>query len=89
MWKIGVVVQTSLRKMGNSTGMLVPRAVLTAMGLTTGAAMDLTIEDGRLIATPVAATPRAGWAEAAAAIREDDAPEWRAFGAEDDAHLIW
>ncbi len=82
-------MQTSLRKMGNSTGMLVPRAVLTAMGLSSGAAMDLTIEDGRLIATPVTVTARAGWADAAASIGDNDAPEWRAFDAEGDADLTW
>ncbi|KQM63344.1 hypothetical protein ASE75_12855 [Sphingomonas sp. Leaf17] len=82
-------MQTSFRKMGNSTGMLVPRAVLTAMGLKTGAALDLTIEDGRLIATPMTVTVRAGWAEAAAAIGVDDAPEWRTFGTEDDADSAW
>lgn len=82
-------MQTSLRKMGNSTGIIVPRALLSEIGVTTGAAMDLRVEDGKLVATPVRSHPREGWAEAAAAIGDDNAPEWRGFGNHDDALLTW
>jgi antitoxin MazE len=83
-------MQTSLRKMGNSTGLIVPRALLGEIGLTTGAALDLRVEDGKLIATPVTMARRAGWAEAAQQIEsEDAADEWRGFANEDDADLIW
>ena len=61
-------MRTSLRKMGNSTGMIVPRSILGAIGATTGAAMDLRVEDGKLIVTPAERVARDGWAEAAAGL---------------------
>ena len=85
-------MQTALRKIGNSTGMVLPRSILGQIGVTTGAAMDLRVEDGKLIVTPVQTVKRAGWASAAAEIAEHDDPDeaaWRAFGNEDDADLIW
>ncbi len=54
--------------MGNSTGLIVPKTVLRAAGVESGTTLDLTVEDGRIIASPVRDHPRAGWAEAAAAI---------------------
>ncbi len=85
-------MHSALRKMGNSTGLIVPKAVLAEAGLASGTTLDLVVEGGRIVATPVAA-PRAGWAEAAAAIAA--APEgadeaaWRGFGVEDDDGLTW
>ena len=85
-------MQTALRKMGNSTGMILPRAILGEIGITIGAAMDLRVEDGKLIATPIRKA-REGWAEAAAAIAdaEEDPDEiaWAAFGNESDEELEW
>jgi antitoxin MazE len=85
-------MQTALRKMGNSTGMIVPRSILGQIGVTTGAAMDLRVEDGKLIATPVRTERRDGWATAAAAVGADDTGDeaaWQGFGNEDDAELTW
>ena len=83
-------MQTSLRKMGNSTGLIVPRVLLGEIGVSTGAAMDLRVEDGKLVATPVATPHRAGWAKAAEGLANDDsAAEWLGFGNEGDADLSW
>ena len=84
-------MQTALRKMGNSTGMIVPRALLTEIGVTTGAAMDLRVEDGKLIATPMPAGARVGWAEDAAALgpETEEELEWTGFGNEADADWEW
>jgi antitoxin MazE len=87
-----VVMQTALRKMGNSTGMIVPRSILGQIGVTTGAAMDLRVENGKLIATPIRTERRDGWASAAVAVAADDNKDgaaWRGFGNEDDAELTW
>ena len=85
-------MQTALRKMGNSTGMILPRAILGEIGITIGAAMDLRVEDGKLIATPIRKV-REGWAEAAAAVAdaEEDPDEaaWTALGNEGDEELEW
>ena len=84
-------MQTSLRKMGNSTGLIVPRALLGEIGLSVGAVMDLQVKDGKLVASPVASSARAGWANAAEAVAEDtqEAAAWRAFPKEDDSALTW
>ncbi|RKE53709.1 antitoxin MazE [Sphingomonas sp. PP-CE-1A-559] len=83
-------MRTSLRKMGNSTGMIVPRSILGAIGVTTGAAMDLRVEDGKLIATPAERVPRGGWAEAAAGLAmTGEEQEWLGAGVADDATLTW
>lgn len=85
-------MQTALRKMGNSTGMILPRAILAEIGAATGAAMDLRVEDGRLIATPIVPATRAGWATAAAVLGNVSTPEeaeWQAFANEDDTDLAW
>jgi antitoxin MazE len=85
-------MQSALRKMGNSTGLIVPRALLGEIGVTTGATMDLKVEDGKLIATPVRKL-REGWAEdaervAAFGLTEEES-DWLGFGNDGDDELTW
>lgn len=85
-------MQTALRKMGNSTGLIVPRALLGEIGVTTGTKMDLKVEDGKLIATPLR-KPREGWAEdaervAAHGLTEEE-NDWLGFGNDGDDELTW
>ena len=86
-------MRTALRKMGNSTGMIVPSAVLREAGLATGAVLEVSVEDGRIVAAPVAAPVRAGWAKDAAAIAaagpDSEVDVWSGFGNEGDAELEW
>lgn len=83
-------MRTSLRKMGNSTGMIVPRSILGAIGVSTGAALDLRVEDGKLIATPAERIARDGWAEAAAGlVATGEEQEWLGLGVADDTALTW
>jgi antitoxin MazE len=56
-------MQTSLRKMGNSTGMIVPKAILDQLGLVSGAKIDLRVENGEVIARPASQDVRKGWEE--------------------------
>lgn len=63
------VMQTALRKTGNSVGMIVPKAILQELGAAVGTPMEVRVEDGRVIATPVRKV-REGWAENAARIAE-------------------
>ncbi len=51
--------------MGNSTGMIVPKVILDQLGLTSGAKIDLRVENGEVIARPASQEVRKGW--------EDDA----------------
>jgi len=85
-------MQTALRKMGNSTGIIVPRAILGEIGLGVGAALDVRVEDGAIIVTPIKPERRARWADAAAAIGsygENDEADWQGFGNEGDEALTW
>ena len=73
--------------------MIVPKAVLQAAGVESGVVLDLTVEDGRIVAVPLRDKPRAGWAEAARTLvseanSEDDAA-WRDVGNEGDDALTW
>lgn len=58
-------MQTSLRKMGNSTGMIVPKAMLDELGLASGSKVDLRVVDGKFVAEPIKRKVREGWEEAA------------------------
>lgn len=82
---------SALRKMGNSTGLIVPKAVLREAGVESGTTLDLIVEDGRIVAIPVRDEPRAGWAEAAQALANepDDLADWRDLPNESDAELTW
>jgi len=59
--------------------------------LSAGEAIDLTLDDGRIVLAPVAQPARAGWGEAAKAIAAAayDLPVWPEFGNADDESLIW
>lgn len=85
-------MQTSLRKMGNSVGLIVPKALLTELGATAGTTMDVTIEAGKVVATPLR-HPREGWAEDAARIGAepltDEEKDWLAVGLDGDDELVW
>ena len=86
-------MQTALRKMGNSTGMILPKPILKELGVESGASMDLVVENGRVIATPVKHKVREGWAEAAARIGAEpltgEEKDWLGFGNEDDDDIEW
>jgi antitoxin MazE len=85
-------MQSAVRKMGNSAGIILPRSILGAAGVEIGTAMELQVEGGRIIATPVTSHPRAGWAEAAMAIGADtdqDAADWQNFANTGDDDWTW
>ena len=79
---------TSLRKMGNSTGMILPKPILRALGVETGAAMELVVEDGRVVATPIRTALRVGWEADAKRIGAEsidtESGDWLSFGNDGD-----
>jgi antitoxin MazE len=83
---------TALRKMGNSTGMILPKAILKALGVSSGTAMELRVEKGVVLARPIT-TVRAGWAEDAALIGALEPTEeeraWADGALEDDGDWEW
>jgi antitoxin MazE len=77
--------------MGNSTGMILPKPILQALGVTTGALIDLSVEDGRVIASPVKRAAHEDWEAAAKRVGgaplDSDAQAWLGMNAE--AELDW
>jgi antitoxin MazE len=84
-------MRAPLRKMGNSSGVIIPKPILTQIGVETGDDLELSLDHGRIVLAPVRRHPRAGWAAAAKRIAEcgDDVLVWRELGNADDADLEW
>jgi putative addiction module antidote len=56
-------MRSSVRKIGNSAGVILPKPVLTSIGANVGDTVDVTLEDGRIVIAPVnAARPFARFA---------------------------
>jgi antitoxin MazE len=78
--------------MGNSTGIILPKALLGELGVTTGQTLEVQVERGRIVATPVTVEKRAGWADAAQTMGADadrEAEAWAGFANEGDEELTW
>lgn len=90
-WRAEAAVRTAIRKLGNSSGVIIPKSMLAEIGVAAGDAVDLSLQDGRIAITPVRRRPREGWAEAFREIAEagDDALVWPEFANDDDADLTW
>lgn len=84
-------MRASLRKMGNSSGVIIPKPILAQIGVEAGADLDLSVDDGRIVLACAKRHPRTGWADAARRIAEtgDDALVWPDFGNAGDADLKW
>jgi antitoxin MazE len=57
--------------MGNSAGMILPKGVLDDLQIGIGQQLDLRVEAGRLVASPVRERVRQGWAGAAVELRSE------------------
>jgi len=81
----------SIRQIGNSQGIVIPKPVLTQLGLSAEAGAEMTIEGEALVLRRPASPVRTGWAEAARKIAEagDDALVMGEFGNMADADLAW
>jgi antitoxin MazE len=82
-------MEVSIRKMGNSQGILIPKPILAQLGLEDK--VDLQVRDGVIEIRPVRKNPREGWADDARRIAEagDDALVWPEFANEGDDELSW
>lgn len=78
-------MQVSIRKMGNSQGVLIPKPILAQVGLEELA--DLRVNNGVIEIRPLKRNPREDWAAESQRIAEadDDALVWPEFGNEGDA----
>ena len=62
----------TLRAVGGSISVTLPRQMLRTLGLTAGASVAVTVEDGRLVLSPV--RPRYTLAELLAGMKPGDMP---------------
>jgi antitoxin MazE len=84
-------LHVSIRQIGNSLGVVIPKPVLAQLGLDSKAEVEMTIEDGALILRRPASPARTGWAEASRRIAEagDDELVIGEFGNVEDSELVW
>lgn len=83
-------MRTAIRKIGNSQGVLIPKAVLAETNF--DVEVDISVENGAIVLRPIRShQPRAGWADAASEIAAHgaDAPVWPEFANAGDAELKW
>jgi antitoxin MazE len=80
---------TTIRRLGNSQGILIPKPLLLQVGLVDQA--ELRVEGETLVLRRPKAAPRSGWAEASRklAAAGDDALVLPEFVNEGDAELTW
>jgi len=79
----------SIRRLGNSQGILIPKPVLQQIGLVDQA--ELRVEKDALVLRKPKSAPRNGWAAACRTLTEagDDALELPEFANAEDAELTW
>jgi antitoxin MazE len=80
---------TTIRRMGNSKGVLIPKPLLQQLGLENQA--EMRVEGDALVLRRPKSAPRAGWAEASRRIAAagEDALVLPEFANEGDADLKW
>ena len=80
---------TTIRRLGNSQGILIPKPLLQQVGLEDQA--EMRVEGDALVLRRPKAEPRTGWAEASRklAATGDDALIMPEFANEGDAELRW
>jgi antitoxin MazE len=84
-------MHVSIRQIGNSQGIVIPKSVLAQLGLDEKAVVEMTIEESSLVLRKAARRAREGWAEAARNIAEagDDELVMGEFGNAEDLELVW
>lgn len=84
-------MHVSIRQIGNSQGVVIPKPVLAQLGLNSEAGAEMTIEGDALVLRAPAKPVRVGWAEASKKIAQagDDELVMGEFGNEGDSELTW
>ncbi len=82
-------MKTTIRRMGNSQGVIIPKPLLAQVGLVDEA--ELVVEKDSIVLRKPSRKVRAGWAEASQRVAEagDDALAWPEFASDGDAELQW
>ncbi|MES2861027.1 MAG: AbrB/MazE/SpoVT family DNA-binding domain-containing protein [Pseudomonadota bacterium] len=66
---------TSIRKIGNSQGVILPKPALAALGVAEGGAVEFIHEPGKITIVPAKRKVREGWAEDFAALAAEGLSE--------------
>ena len=84
-------VRVTIRQIGNSRGVVIPKPLLAQVGLEGETGAEMTIEKGGLVLRRPAKPVRAGWAAAAKALSERGGDElvMGEFGNDADTELAW
>ena len=84
-------MKAAIRKMGNSHGVIIPKPMLAEMGASVNDPVDMKVENGRLVISPLSRDPRSAWKEECKALKAagEDGLVWPEFGNEADKDLDW
>jgi antitoxin MazE len=84
-------MRAAVRKLGNSSGVIIPKSLLRDLGMAEGDPVEMTLEAGRIVLVPIKRRARSVWAEASRNIAEarDDVLVWPEFANAEDENLIW
>jgi antitoxin MazE len=82
-------MQIAIRPFGNSRGIVIPKPLLTQLGLEDEA--EVSIENDALVIRKPSKAPRSGWGEAAKTLAQanDDTLVMGEFANEADENLTW
>jgi antitoxin MazE len=82
-------MKTTIRRMGNSQGVLIPKPILAQLGLEDEVEME--VENDAIVLRRPQKKAREGWAEASKAVAAagDDVLVMGEFANADDAELAW
>lgn len=83
------LMKTTIRKMGNSQGVLIPKPFITQLGLESE--VEMTVEDDAIVLRRPRSGAREGWAEASKLIakRGEDTLVLGEFSNDGDKELEW
>ena len=84
-------MRITIRTIGNSKGVVLPKPLLVQAGLDDQSIADLSFENGAIVIRKVATPVRVGWAEAAQALaaQGNEALLLGEFGNAGDSDLVW
>ena len=84
-------MQITIRQIGNSKGVVLPKPLLAQVGLDDQSTADISVENGAIVLRKPAQSLRAGWADAAKALATEGCDEllMGEFGSLEDAELVW
>lgn len=82
-------MKATLRKMGNSQGVLIPKAIIAQLGIDDD--LDMSVENDAIVLRKANKPVRHGWLEASKQVAEadNDALVWPEIGNAGDAELVW